>query len=251
MPQLEGRVALVTGGGTGLGAATCASLARAGARVAVGWSTSRDAAESLASTLPGAIATQADVRDLDAVIAMLGDVERRLGTVEVLVNNAGVTAYVPHDDLDAITTEDWERILGINLIGAWNCTKAVVPGMRAMGSGAIVNVASDAALTAEGSSVPYVASKAGLVAMTRSLAAALAPAIRVNAIAPGWMDTPWLDRYVPEEVTRAIRDGTEESVDVGVAAEEIVRLVGDEDANGEVVQLEAHGFRQVHFGVTR
>jgi NAD(P)-dependent dehydrogenase (short-subunit alcohol dehydrogenase family) len=246
MTDLEGKVALVTGGGTGLGAETCRSLAAAGALVAVGWSTSGEAASGLANSLPGAIPVRADVRDLEAVQAMVRDVEQRLGPVDLLVNNAGVTAYVAHDDLDAITTADWERILGVNLLGAWNCTRAVVPSMRRRASGAIVNVASDAALTAEGSSIPYVASKAALVAVTRSLAAALSP-IRVNAVAPGWMDTPWLDRYVPEDVVRDIRDGTEESVEVDVVAREIVSLLRDDDANGLVVQLEAGGFRAVHF----
>jgi len=221
-------------------------LADSGARVAVGWSSSREAATYLAEALPGAIAVQADVRDIDAVQAMVHDVEERLGPVDYLVNNAGTTTYVAHDDLDAITTDDWERILGVNLIGAWNCTKAVVPSMRRRGSGSIVNVASDAAFTAEGSSIPYVASKAALVAMTRSLAAALSP-IRVNAVAPGWMDTPWLERYVPDDVVRPIRDGGEESVEVDVAAREIVSLLRDDDANGVVVQLEAGGFREVHF----
>jgi 3-oxoacyl-[acyl-carrier protein] reductase len=246
MADIQGSVALVTGGGTGLGAETCRLLAADGARVAVGWSSSRGAATELAEALPVAIAVQADVRDFDAVQAMVQDVEERLGPVDHLVNNAGITTYVAHDDLDAITTDDWERILGVNLIGAWNCTKAVVPSMRRRGSGAIVNVASDAALTAEGSSIPYVASKAALVAMTRSLAAALSP-IRVNAVAPGWMDTPWLDRYVPDDVVRAIREGSEESVEVDVAAAEIVDLLRD-DVSGVVVQLEAGGFREVHFG---
>ena len=246
MTDLEGKVVLVTGGGTGLGAETCRSLAAAGALVAVGWSTSGEAASKLADSLPGAVAVRADVRDIDDVQTMVRHVEHDLGAVDLLVNNAGVTTYVAHDDLDAITTDDWERILGVNLIGAWNCTKAVVPSMRRRASGAIVNVASDAALTAEGSSVPYVASKAALVAMTRSLAAALSP-IRVNAVAPGWMDTPWLDRYVPEDVVRDIRDGREESVEVEVAAREIVGLLRDDDANGVVVQLEAGGFREVHF----
>jgi 3-oxoacyl-[acyl-carrier protein] reductase len=246
MPDLAGLVALVTGGGTGLGAETCRLLAAAGARVAVGWSSSREAATELAASLHGAIAVQADVRDIDAVQAMVHDVEERLAPVDLLVNDAGTTTYVAHDDLDAITTDDWERILGVNVIGAWNCTKAVMPSMRRRASGAIVNVASDAAFTGEGSSVPYVASKAALATITRSLAAALTP-IRVNAVAPGWMDTPWLDRYVPEDVVRGIRDGTEESVEVEVVAREIVELLRDDDANGLVVQLEAGGFREVHF----
>jgi NAD(P)-dependent dehydrogenase (short-subunit alcohol dehydrogenase family) len=245
--DLEERVAIVTGGGTGLGAATCRRLADAGVKVAVGWSRSKDDAEALAATLPAAIAVGADVRDEAAVVEMVAGVERRLGPVDLLVNNAGVTTYVPFEDLDGISVEDWTTILSVNLVGPWICSKAVARSMRARGEGAIVNVASDAALLAEGSSIPYVASKAGLVALTRSLAIALAPAVHVNAVAPGWMDTPWLDRYVPEDVREALRDGREETVEVGVVATEIVALLGTDDLNGAVVQLEADGVREVHF----
>jgi NAD(P)-dependent dehydrogenase (short-subunit alcohol dehydrogenase family) len=244
--DLSGRVAIVTGGGTGLGAETCRALAGAGARVAVGWSRSGAEAAAVAASLTDAIAVRADVRDEAAVAAMVTEVEDRLGPVDLLVNNAGVTTYVAYDDLDGVSVEDWERIVGVNLIGAWICAKAVARGMRERGAGAIVNVASDAAFTADGSSIPYVASKAGLVALTRALALGLRPAIRVNAVAPGWMDTPWLDRYVPEERLRELRDGTEPSVSVEVAAAEIVHLLGADDLTGVVVQLEPGGVRVVH-----
>jgi NAD(P)-dependent dehydrogenase (short-subunit alcohol dehydrogenase family) len=244
--ELAGRVAIVTGGGTGLGAVTCRLLAAGGVRVAVGWSRSEAEASAVAASLPEGIAVRADVRDEDAVAALVTEVEDRLGPVDLLVNNAGVTVYVPYDDLDAVTVEDWERIVGVNLVGAWICSKAVARGMRERGAGAIVNVASDAAFTADGSSIPYVASKAGLVALTRALALGLAPAVRVNAVAPGWMDTPWLDRYVPADRLRELRDGTEPSVPVEAAAAEIVHLLRTEDLTGAVVQLEPGGGRVLH-----
>jgi NAD(P)-dependent dehydrogenase (short-subunit alcohol dehydrogenase family) len=244
--ELQDRVAIVTGGGTGLGAATCRHLGEAGVRVAVGWSRSETEASVVAAELPDGLAVRADVRDEAAVAAMVTDVQDRLGPVDLLVNNAGITTYVPYGDLDAITVQDWDRIVGVNLLGAWICSKAVAADMRARGSGAIVNVASDAALTADGSSIPYVVSKAGLVALTRTLAVGLAPAVRVNAVAPGWMDTPWLDRYVPEDRLRDLRDGTEPSVPVDVAAAEIVDLLAGE-LTGTVVQLEPGGIREVHF----
>jgi NAD(P)-dependent dehydrogenase (short-subunit alcohol dehydrogenase family) len=244
--ELHGRVAIVTGGGTGLGASTCRLLGAAGVSVAVGWSTSEAEAATVAASLPEGIAVRVDVRDEAAVAAMVTDVEERLGPVDLLVNNAGITTYVPYEDLDAITVQDWERILGVNLLGAWICSKAVATGMRARGAGAIVNVASDAALTADGSSIPYVASKAALVSLTRTMAQALAPVVRVNAVAPGWMDTPWLDRYVPEDRLRELRDGTEPSVPVDVAAAEIVQLLAG-DLSGVVVQLEPGDVREMHF----
>lgn len=237
--ELEGRVAIVTGGGTGLGAEICRQLATAGVRVGVNYSRSEAAAHELASSLapaPG-LAVRADVRDDDAVRSMVAEVERSLdGPVELLVNNAGVTTYVEASDLDSISDEDWNAILDVNLVGTWRCVRAVADGMRARGSGSIVNVASDAAFLLEGSSIPYVVSKVGVVALTRVLADAIAP-VRVNAVAPGWMDTPWLDRYVPDEVVAALRRGEEPVVGVDAVAREVVRLLADDAATGEITQL--------------
>jgi NAD(P)-dependent dehydrogenase (short-subunit alcohol dehydrogenase family) len=239
--DLGGRVAIVTGGGTGLGAEICRQLVAAGARVGVNYSRSAGAAESLVSKLGGGAACSvlADARDEMAVARMRDEVETRWDApVDLLVNNAGVTTYAVPGDLGAVTAEDWNRILGVNLIGTWNCIRALAPGMRARGGGAIVNVASDAALTLEGSSTPYVVSKVGVVALTRILAASLAPEVRVNAVAPGWMDTPWLDRYVPADVAAGLRAGDEPIVSVELVAREVLRLLTD-DVTGEVTQMSA------------
>jgi NAD(P)-dependent dehydrogenase (short-subunit alcohol dehydrogenase family) len=236
--ELEGRVAIVTGGGTGLGAEICRQLAASGARVAVNYSRSAAEAEALAGSLPTAsIAVRADVRDDDAVRAMVVEVEGSLdGPADLLVNNAGVTTYVPAADLDAVTDEDWARILDVNVVGTWRCIRAVASGMRAREAGSIVNVASDAIVYLEGSSIPYVVSKVGVAALTRMLATAIAP-VRVNAVAPGWMDTPWLDRYVPDDVSSALRRGDEPVVAIDTVAREVVRLLADDAATGEVEQL--------------
>ncbi|MGZ4133507.1 MAG: SDR family NAD(P)-dependent oxidoreductase, partial [Actinomycetota bacterium] len=235
--ELDGRVALVTGGGTGLGAAVCRALGAAGAAVGVNYSRSARDAEAVAASLPRAIAVQADVRDEEQVAAMVAAVERDLGPIDLLVNDAGVTVYVPFEDLDGVTREDWESILGVNVVGAWHCARAVAAGMRARGDGAIVNVASDSAFTLDGSSIPYVVSKAAIVALTHALARALAPTVRVNAVAPGWMDTPWLDRYVPDELVAELRSGAEPVVGLEVVTSEILRLLRDEQATGEVTVL--------------
>ena len=238
--SLVGKVALVTGGGTGLGAAASRHLAGAGAAVAVNWSRSRRQAEEVVAAVHAAggraLDVQADVSDEAAVGEMVQEVERLLGPVTLLVNNAGVTRWVPAEDIQAITSRDWQAILGVNLIGAWNCVRAVAPGMRAEG-GAIVNVASDSVFFLEGSSIPYVVSKAALATLTEVLARTLAPGIRVNAVAPGWMVTPWLDRYLPEPRRAEVVGGGEGTVAVDEVAAEIVRLLADGEANGLVVRL--------------
>lgn len=237
--DLAGQVALVSGGGTGLGAAVCERLAAAGASVAVNWSKSEEGAEAVTSRIREAggrgVACRADVRDEREVAAMVAEVERSLGPVDLLVNNAGVTRFVPFEDLEGVTAADWEQILAVNLIGAWNCTRAVAPGMRTAGAGAVVNVASDSAFTFVGSSIPYVVSKSALVTLTRVLARALAPAVRVNAVAPGWMATGWIERYLPEERLDALRRQPEEMIPVEEVAQEILRLLSDGVATGRVV----------------
>jgi 3-oxoacyl-[acyl-carrier protein] reductase len=114
----------------------------------------------------------------------------QLGRLDVLVNNAGVTSFIPHGDLEAVQESDWERILGVNLKGAFYCVRAAAPALR-LANGAIVNGSSIAGVSAIGSSIPYCASKAALNNMTVALARALAPEIRVNAVAPGFIDTRW------------------------------------------------------------
>jgi NAD(P)-dependent dehydrogenase (short-subunit alcohol dehydrogenase family) len=235
--DLDGAVALVTGASGGLGSAVTHALAARGVRVAIGYSSSKGSAERLAIEIDG-LAVRADIADERAVIEMVEQIRGTFGPIDLLVNNAAVTTYVPHDDVGAIDASGWRRILDVNVVGAWSCIRAIIPDMRAKGRGSIVNIASDSAFTLEGSSVPYVASKTALVAVTQMLAGALAPSIRVNAVAPGWMLTPWLDRYVPKERADELRGGHEPTVPVDVAASEVVRLLADEATTGAVIRLD-------------
>src|SRR5579871_5938175 len=174
--DLQDRVAIVTGGGTGIGRATALALGREGVSVAVNYSRSATEAEEAAQEIIAeggmAFAIRADVADGAAVRRMTDQVVERFGGLDLLVNNAGTTRYIPLSDLDAVTDEVWEAILAVNLKGAFYCARAAAPHMRARGAGAIVNISSVAGLTGDGSSLPYAVSKAALIGLTRSLARA-------------------------------------------------------------------------------
>lgn len=195
--QVENKVAIVTGGGTGVGRATALALARLGCRVVINYSRSKDEAAGTLDEISAhgaqALTIQADVADDSAVRAMVGQAVERLGRIDVLVNCAGTTSFVPFPDLDRITDDVWEQIFRVNLLGAFHCARAVVQPMLSGGGGLIVNVSSVAAQVAQGSSIPYCCSKAALDNLTVSLARTLAPKIRVNGIAPGFITGRWLE----------------------------------------------------------
>jgi 3-oxoacyl-[acyl-carrier protein] reductase len=195
--DVEGKVAIVTGGGTGVGRATALDLARRGCAVAVNYSRSAAEAEETAAEAvkrgPRAFAFRADVADDAACRALVDATVRELGRVDVLVQSAGITSFIPHANLDAVTSDDWQRILGVNLIGAFQMARAVKAPMNAAGAGVIVNVSSVAGIAGVGSSIPYCASKAGMNNLTITLARALAPKIRVVAVAPGFITGRWLE----------------------------------------------------------
>lgn len=193
--SLAGRTALVTGGAKGIGRACCERLAREGCNVAINYLTSEEAARATADAVQAAgakaILVKADVSSDEQVQTMVDEVTESLGPIDLLVNNAGIFDYVSHEET---TPEQWRRTLDINLTGAYLVTWAVKPGMIDRGYGRIVNVASIAGLRARPMSIAYAVSKAGMIALTKSLSDAIAPlGIRVNAIAPGLIDTEILD----------------------------------------------------------
>lgn len=205
---LSGKAALVTGGASGIGLATVERLARMGAAVALNHLPDDPAGPREVARLIGegaaVIAAPGDVSDPEQVTVMVGDAIRALGRLDILVNNAGTPATrapIPPADLAAMTDAFWERIISTNLLGPFRCTKAAAHALRAA-RGTVVNTASIAGLTTLGSSIAYGASKAGLINLTVNLARALAPECRVNAVAPGAVDTPW-QRDWPEERKRA------------------------------------------------
>jgi 3-oxoacyl-[acyl-carrier protein] reductase len=208
--SLHEKVAIITGGGTGIGRACALALAGQGARVIVNYSRSKVEAERTAADCRAAggdgVAIQADISQRAEIDRLVAETVERWGRVDVLVNSAGTTKFAAYDDLDALTDEVWDDILAVNLKGVFFACRAVVPHMRAAGGGSIVNVGSISAIRPVGSSIPYMASKAAVHSMTQSMAVALGPAIRVNAVAPGFIETRW--HAGRDEVARATREAT-------------------------------------------
>jgi len=194
--DIEGKVAVVTGGGTGIGRATALLLARRGADVTINYSRSESEANSTAREVEAmgrrALCFRADVSDPASVEAMMSETVSRLGRLDILVNNAGFTRFVDFKDLEALDDETWDRTMAVNVKGPFYCTRAAAAHMRRAGAGVVVNVSSVAARLARGSSIPYCCSKAALDVLTRIMAKTLAPEIRVNAVAPGVVDTRWV-----------------------------------------------------------
>jgi 3-oxoacyl-[acyl-carrier protein] reductase len=191
---LENKVAVVVGGSGGIGAATALALAGVGARVVVTWRADRAGAEALVARLPGAghLALPADVADSATVAALAGTVAERCGRADILVNAAGFTAAVPAHDLDALDDDLIDRLFQVNWRGCFATIRAFRPLLAASGDGLIVNISSIAGMTGAGSNLAYAAAKAGIDALTKGLARALAPAIRVVAVSPGMVDTTFV-----------------------------------------------------------
>jgi ketoreductase RED2 len=235
MPE---HVALVTGSSSGIGAAVATALASAGTRVVVNSARSIQAGKELAERLPGAVYLPADISIEDDAQSLIQNVVDRMGRLDLLVNNAGTTTIIPHSDLDSVTPAVWRTILDVNLIGTWQVTAAAVPHLRATGAGAIVNISSVAGCRPAGSSIPYAVSKAAINHLTRLLAASLGPAIRVNAVAPGLIDTAWTAGLAgPREQVPLIapmaRIGTPADV-----AEVVVAVARSAYMTGEVVLVD-------------
>ena len=208
--ELHKRVALITGGGGGIGGAVVRAFARGGASgVAINYRKSGKEAEALASELERlgvkALAIQADVQHDDQVRAMMAKVADHFGRLDVLVNNAGVTHWVKLSDLEGLSDSIWDEILDVNVKGAFRCARAAAKLLEAS-SGMIVNVSSISGVLAPStiSSLAYGTAKAALIYMTRGLAVAMTPKIRVNCVAPAFTDTPWMSQHFGPEYQQVI-----------------------------------------------
>jgi ketoreductase RED2 len=233
----QGEVVVVTGSSSGIGAATARAFADAGASVLVNSARSVSEGQAVAASLPDALYVQGDITEGGVPERLVAAAVDRWGRLDTLVNNAGTTALIPHHDLQAASVDVWRRIFEVNVFGTWSMSVAAMPALRAA-RGCIVNVASVAGVRPTGSSIPYAASKAALNHMTVLLAKVVGPEVRVNAVAPGLVDTPWTEDWdVVREVVRQVaplkRSGKPEDV-----AEIVLALAEAAYVTGQVVVVD-------------
>ena len=236
--EFAGKVAIVTGSSSGIGAETARRLSAAGASVVVNSSSSVEAGQSVADSLPGeSIYVRADISDQDQCRALIGSTIDAYGRLDILVNNAGWTTQVPHHDLEALTDEIFRRTFEVNVFGTWWLTKAAMPWLKSSDDPNIVNITSIAGVRPTGSSVAYSMTKAALNQLTVLLAKSCGP-VRVNAVAPGLVDTPWTADWtaIHEAVAKAAplrRSATPED-----CAEAVMGLVRNRYITGQVLVVD-------------
>jgi 3-oxoacyl-[acyl-carrier protein] reductase len=251
----DGLCVIVTGAASGLGAATAAILAKDGARIVINYASSQKEAEETADLCRAAggevVVVQGDVsRDEDC--RKIAAAAAPWGRLDVLINNAGTTKHVPHHNLDGLSAEDFQRLFGVNTIGPFQMVRAarslLEAGATASGrASTVVNVSSVAGISGIGSSVAYAASKGALNTMTLSLARALAPLIRVNAVCPGYIDTPWFTKGRGVDGAAKVRDAVVAKVPLKRAstAEDVAGVVcflatqQSSNMTGEVLRIDA------------
>ncbi len=244
--DLNGAVAVVTGGNGGLGQRICHALAAEGAKIAVVYARSADDANAVVRDLTGshqieAAAFQCDVADPASVTRMVDDVVKRFGRIDVFVNDAAFNKAIPFQDLDSLSNEIWTKIIDVNLNGPMYCIKAVAPVMKRQGQGRIVNISSVAGLGPTGSSIAYAVSKAGLIHLTRCMAVALAPEVLVNCVAPGLLEgTRATANLRPEQVERSASTSLlKKAADKDDCADMVVTMCRTETMTGQTVVIDA------------
>ena len=249
-PGKDAPVALITGGGTGIGAATAKLLAAHGWNVAINYRTSREEAEATAAACrklgTDATAFQGDVAIDRDCRRMAKQTLARWGRIDGLVNNAGMTKVVAGADLEGLNAEDFHAIYATNVVGAYQMTRAAAPALKAKGNGSIVNVSSIVGIVGGGSSTAYAASKGALNTMTMALARALAPEIRVNAVCPSFVETRWVTSKMDAKQYKQVKADVEASSPLQriCSAEDVAESVawfseGGRAITGEILMIDA------------
>ncbi len=231
MKDMDGKNAIITGAGTGLGAATALTLARRGANIAVNYSSSAEAAEKVAEACRAegvkAFTFKAGVAEYADCERLVAETMAALGGVDILINNAGITKIAEQKDLDALNADDFEQVYRVNVIGAYQMVRAARKALDETGAGAVVNISSIAGVMGIGSSMAYAASKGALNTLTLSLARSLAPKIRVNAVCPGYISSGWFTKWggapMEDAVARTIAQST--PLQIAATPEDIAETV--------------------------
>ncbi|MBG10753.1 MAG: oxidoreductase [Gammaproteobacteria bacterium] len=223
MKDLTNRVAIVTGSSSGVGAATARLLAAQGCHVVINYNRNSSGAKQVASDCEvagaEALVLRANVAIDEDCVALAQAANDKWGRVDVLVNNAGTTKFVDHDNLEGLSAADFQHIYGVNVVGAYQMTRAVSPSMHSQEEGGVVvNVASTAGITGIGSCVAYAASKGAMVTMTLSLARALGPKLRINAVCPGFIEGDWLKEGYGDERYAKLMASNQNNAPLGVTA---------------------------------
>jgi 3-oxoacyl-[acyl-carrier protein] reductase len=254
--KLKNATAIVTGSSSGIGAATALMLAQRGCNIVVHYvrneSGARAVADQVRSLGVEAEIAQGDVTNDEICRGLARAALDRWGRIDVLVNNGGVTKFVDQRDLGGLTAEDFQRIYGVNVIGAYQMVRACQPAMQRQGDGAIINMASLGGLNGHGSSTAYVASKGALISMTYALARALGPEVRVNAICPGFVDNEWGKSVVDEQTREAFKNKFENTAPLrrALTSEDVAAVVvwlaeGARGITGEIFRIDS-GAHLVH-----
>ncbi len=244
----ERKTALVTGAATGIGRSAVLALARAGYDVAINYgsseATARDTVAQAEKLGVKALLVKCDVSDEAGVRAMLAKVDAAFGHLDVLVNNAGTTAAWKPKDLESLSLEDWDRVFAVNVRGLFQVTRASVPLLKKGTNPCIVNTASIVGLRPGPQPLPYAASKAAVVNLTKTLAWNLGPEIRVNAVAPGWMEGEWMQRMLKDKYEdlmgkRAKATPLKRCVTADDVAETMMTLIqGNRFVTGEIIVID-------------
>jgi ketoreductase RED2 len=236
--DLAGQAVIVTGSSSGIGAAIARRLAALGAGIVVNSATSAEAGKRVARELPDAVYVQGDIGDPGTAATLVAAAEQRWGRLDGLVNNAGVTVDVPLPDIDAVTVDHWNKVLRTNVVGTFLVSQAALPLLRRADDGWIINITSLAGVRQTGSSLPYAVSKAALDHLTTIMAKHAGDGVRVNAVAPGLVATPWTQDWQErkagvELVAPLHRVATAEDI-----ADAALALIGTRYATGQTLVVD-------------